>query len=420
MVVRSLLALIIFFFVHGDESLNNFSIERFFNSYITHHSNRTLFGERKGVLCARKFAVATWTCDNGVGNRLNEFMNTYLGGVIMNRTVLWRYCKEGHWREDSPCEGHPSYCASSMRMKAWMPEYFETRKLLSERGCPLEGVNELISMDERIHPYKKLACGLLLEGNLNSRAISFGKLEQHEMFSIMLPGARIENSSKLAVETFRRMGSFATYGALWRTAFAFNQSLLSANDARLAGYDKPFIIGAHIRHIDLHDPGIKDTGEEYCLEHIVKEHKWANPAHRDRQCIVAVASDRPYTIERLFNFSRMLGCTPMSANDFKIAEDVKYDSEHGPFADPYAKLLDIEFLSRADYLIGEHSSTFTMLIDSRAALRILLRSDETFTPSSIAERLHDHHQGCVPLYMHLGSKNEYNFSDPHFDWNREC
>ena len=158
--------------------------------YITQHGIDAIRNDGKNI-CIRKFAIATFACHGGVGNRINEFLNTFFGAMLTNRTVIWRYCDPGHYSETKPCIGSPADCGNSISLQPWIGSMNDVRILARLQNCSVDFVDELVDLQTRTHAEYPLVCGGI--GNITSRSVTFGKLERHEMWSLTFPGAVLSN-----------------------------------------------------------------------------------------------------------------------------------------------------------------------------------------------------------------------------------
>jgi hypothetical protein len=105
-------------------------LQRTFRLYVqAWHSVDTLRAESAAQLQQRRYAMAYYSCPLQAGNRLHNFLNSQLWGIITKRTVLHHYlgCSDLSLRS---CE-HKADCDQVLERAAWTPSYADWSSKLS-------------------------------------------------------------------------------------------------------------------------------------------------------------------------------------------------------------------------------------------------------------------------------------------------
>jgi hypothetical protein len=79
--------------LQSSNASNDRAIVSLLRRYIIRNSQQLLSREYSKY-CNRKYIVGTYSCPRQVGNRIHEFLNTFLAAVILDRTLLWHYCSQ--------------------------------------------------------------------------------------------------------------------------------------------------------------------------------------------------------------------------------------------------------------------------------------------------------------------------------------
>jgi hypothetical protein len=104
------------------------------NLYRKEHGRDVLLHERSNSkeICSRKFIIGTYSCPMQVGNRLHEFLNTFAAAIILNRTLVYRFCDRDYCKSQSQ-----ENCDKMLKILDWIPSFDEVNEFASKRKCPL-------------------------------------------------------------------------------------------------------------------------------------------------------------------------------------------------------------------------------------------------------------------------------------------
>lgn len=296
--------------------------------------------------CNRKFIIGTYACPQAVGNHMHEFMNNFAGAFITNRTLLWRFCSR------KPCQlDNEGDCNESLQRASWITSYDDIMSAWTGKGCTAE--KELLSLIPQKFRYQTeeilVCCGI---DKINHTFIDYGTHELKEFVALATTSeTRLDEDYKAKAKLlFHSAGSDFGYGVLLKTSFRFQDSVISNNDQTIAA-QLPFInadniyFGLHLRHSNMADSNGEDYGEVPCLRQLLESYKKPHQI-----CILLLASDRPKKLEFFRNSVGLsTNCTVVTTNHTYTLFVNR--AEHGPFTGMQA-MLDLELLSRSDYLIG--------------------------------------------------------------------
>ena len=122
--------------------------------------------------------------------------------------------------------------------------------------------------------------------------------------------------------------------------------MIASNNQVLSDFnnDNNIFFGLHLRHSLMHDKEGLDYGEVGCLETLIKAHKSAS-----QHCVILLATDRIKKLQDFTTTAASLGCSLVTSNHTYTLYVNR--PEHGPFTGSLA-MLDLELLSRSDFMIG--------------------------------------------------------------------
>lgn len=345
--------------------------------YIIQHNKFTILKD----LCDRNYVIGRYACPMSVGNRLHEFLNGLAGAIITNRTILWEY--KYKWLVPSLCHSHFTrydWIASAEEMLPKIQKCKGSSKDLSHPS------SSIIHFHNRTKAEASLVCCGLDE--IPNQIIDFGTLERQEMFALNYSGSKLSSMNRNRTNLLFIHGPDFTYGLLMRFSFEFTPITIESNNrvfesiGLLSGSSSmknssdiqtrllpsvsnsilnlPIsrkIISMHIRHSRVKDTGSNTKMEEECLLKVMKN--ITTILSKTEPCVVLLASDREPTIQRLTRFLTSIDCHVVTSSRNGSSSSSVSKGEHGPWADSFVSLLDIELLSRYRGLIVQSTSAST-------------------------------------------------------------
>ena len=145
------------------------------DSYISRHNVLNIKNDSN--ICQRKFVIATYACPQAIGNHMHEFLNAVIGGFIMDRTILWRYCTRKACALDNQQD-----CDDHVTRSSWLPSLYDAEYAWRAHKCDeahLQYGWPLIIQKFRWQSAKILmCCGIDLLGTV---FLDFGTHDLHEM-----------------------------------------------------------------------------------------------------------------------------------------------------------------------------------------------------------------------------------------------
>lgn len=310
----------IFDFDDDDEPMTD-PLEELLNDYVSVHGINALIND-PGI-CQRQFIVGHYTCRQ-IGKFTSGFLYDFIDSIASNRTFLWAHC------DGSECSTKLSSCPLSVNQ--WVPHSMDILKILTSRKCT-DKVQEV-------------------QSKLGESHLRFDSRANYANFSYA-------ESKSIVMEKIFMYGSDAAYGAAFRAAFSFNDTLLLFNSAIMRssiaidglGRDRVLLVGIHARHpSELSEVGfVKYTEEKECIKHMISI---TRPIFGERYCVLLISADRNHTLIGLSTFANSIGCEIINGKESKryLRSQILPGNDDG-----FSMISDLELLSNSDVFIG---STF--------------------------------------------------------------
>ncbi len=375
--------------------------------YINQHHRNVVINDP--FFCNRTFATATYACPQMMGNHMHEFLNSFIGAYVSNRTMIWRFC------DRKPCKlDNEDDCNEVMKRSSWILSYSEYVSHWDNIKCAGDpNMVGLAPITHRQQAEEMFACCGIDQLGSHYINIDFGTHESHQMYSLALPNARLGDIAKNRAKMLFQNGEDFGYGMLLRASFQVmpdirksteeilnkglqdhgivysraqyhhsDQPVLSDNPPAHSTSNSPthssnnsvtnklpLYIAMHVRHAT--NEGYthsQDMLGQACVEKVIQKHESLLDNHT---CVILLASDRSESFPHWQNAthtSKLLSqCILLNTNH---SESHISWNEHGPFSGHIA-VHDIDLLSHAhlfvgsSYLIPKYRtfvSTFSLLI----------------------------------------------------------
>lgn len=113
------------------------------HDYVAVHGKTALQHDTDETRSMRKFIIAPYWCPDRIGNVFHNLWNTVTWGILLNRTVLFR------WVHDNPNGNTREACQAVLPMHAEMPLFEEWHKLLDIDTTDDAGDIRSIPLDPR-------------------------------------------------------------------------------------------------------------------------------------------------------------------------------------------------------------------------------------------------------------------------------
>ena len=339
------------------------------DSYIEHHNISAVINDPN--FCDRKFVIGTYSCPSMIGNRMTEFLNSFIAAFTLNRTLIWRVCtRKGCWDNEADCNEY-------LTRLDWIPSYSIVSELYQKKCTNRTEIVNFLPVRHEKSQYRAaeilICCGI---HQLYYNFLDFGILQLHEMFVLSLNTTKLSIKSKERINLLFSISEDFGYGLLFRLTFSFVTSIQETNNQLiqkdLLNHSKenrnPFYISLHLRHT-INEVNVSEHGEFECVQKII-ENFHLNEINSVNRCVILFASDRESQINHWDRLKDLPYCSIITTNH-SIGKHA-YHNEQGPFTGKIA-MNDMELLSRGHISIGssyQHPfhryelSTFSMLIAS--------------------------------------------------------
>jgi hypothetical protein len=313
---------------------------RVFDQYKHYHSQESLLREGLDATNRRQFIVGYYSCPLQAGNRLHDFWNALLIGIMTNRTLLWKFMDTDiclatnpgydpevctHNRTESDCASH------SLKRAEWIPSFDE--------WAPKLGLNQTITPRNADHAiggfvgpawWPTGATKKRLEAEGRNRDM-MTELEKHPSRPNWLKGRLIHTSREMIMdETVPRYGMrnkilFSLdevtdqmiqmlddlyvegvdflYGMLLRDTFTYlgEQELVGTSQDIAMSDRNAITIAVHSRHWTASDKGKLKGCEQDCLDDVVEATR--RTRGYDVPCNMLIMSDRQLTVDAITNLA---------------------------------------------------------------------------------------------------------------------
>jgi len=313
----------------------------------------------------RVFVVGTYSCPYQAGNRIFHFLNGFVHAVVLNKTLVWKYCNTN---KICPKHGSVEDCDLVLKRADWIPSWqtivgdvktellHDTRRPKRERVLDNNVTKREIPLDQ-----------LWNDSSSTKVFLETGIVEGPGLWWLALPEIREKNILSPAAfqraKTLFSAGSDFAYGALFDAAFQIDPALLPTEETLLKlGLDHYYStsIALHSRHQNKLDEGNDTSIEEECLQkaYQMTKKRSTSSSFQSPPCAMVLMSDRSATLEGLQQ-KRPSGCTPVVASH---QTGQSFRSEHGEFAGA-GFFQDLALAQHAqDAVVLTHHSTASLLI----------------------------------------------------------
>lgn len=342
------------------------NLSRLMEDYVSQHSIDVLRRESSQDFCKRTFSVSYhWQhmeCGGsfGTGNLLGPVLNSAVRGVVYNRT-LYVYADAKQINQT---------CDDGIAYRSWVPFATEVEAIAARHDC----LHQLLRSKDVCEGCNCSHSSLKIQGSPSGNNVGFDFLT--EEYDPYLDGEALRRSRIMFMRTYDDGPRFLSNGIALSYLIEFRYSVHKVvNDIMNTILSDPDAvrISVHIRHKEGSDDDVKKNPlvdietDTLAMQGISKFKKIAS----GKSCFVLIASDRMYSMERLTNYSRNIGCVPLSIPRGEKNTTEATSPEHGKWSRGIISVADWYLLSHATYFIGVHRSSYSLLIGDLVSLNAL-------------------------------------------------
>jgi hypothetical protein len=210
-------------------------------------------------------------------------------------------------------------------------------------------------------------------------------------------------------------GREAAFGALFQSAFTFDNSIRDYNERLLdsspavggMGRDRALLIGIHARHpSEMPEIGfVKYNEEKDCIRHVISA---SRSLFGERFCVLVVSTDKNHSLFDLSTFANSIGCEVLKGKEIRQHTSPSISS----LADEkFSMLSDLALLSSVDIFIGSTQSSgsvrsyFSALVANNLALRQRGSKNVRWLPDASCTEKRDHLNSTTDIPPHYSLRN---------------